>query len=116
VRRIAVRPLTMATCMALLVTTASAAEFDGRWAADVSVCATEEGATSPVVVTPVALRWGEAICAVRTSYRVKDIWHIGARCWAAGATSDVPIRLQMRGERLVLGWAGARPEELRRCP
>ena len=111
------RRVTMATCMALVVTPAWAAEpFDGRWAADLSVCVSENGAISPIVVTSLALRWGEAACAIRRSYRVKDIWHIGARCWAEGATSDVPIRLQMRGERLVLDWAGARPRELRRCP
>jgi len=117
VRRIALRAVTSAICMALVATTAWAAEpFDGRWAADLSVCASEHGAISPIVVTSLALRWGEAACAIRRSYRVKDIWHIGARCWTEGATSDVPIKLQMRGDRLVLDWAGARPEELRRCP
>jgi hypothetical protein len=117
VRRIALRAVISASCTALVATAAWAAEpFDGRWAADVSVCASENGAISPIVVTSLALRWGEAACAIRRSYRVKDIWHIGARCWADGATSDVPIKLQIRGERLVLDWAGARPEELQRCP
>ena len=116
-RRIALRAVASATCMVLVAMPATAAEpFDGRWAADLSVCASADGAISPIVVTSLALRWGEAACAIRRSYRVKDIWHIGARCWAEGATSDVPIKLQMRGERLVLDWAGARPEELRRCP
>jgi hypothetical protein len=31
--------------------------------------------------------------------------------------SDVPIKMQvLRGDRLVLAWSKARPEELRRCP
>ena len=77
----------------------------------------ERAATSPVVVNSLSLQWREAACVVRTSYRVRDAWHIGARCWGEGAISNVPIKLQMRGERLLLGWAGARgAKRLRRCP
>src|SRR5262245_53764139 len=101
----------------LLAGPARAAEpFDGRWAADVSACAGEGDPRSPLIVTSQTLRWREAACVIRTSYRVRDAWHIGARCWAAGATSNVPIKLEMRGERLLLDWAGAAAEELRRCP
>jgi hypothetical protein len=101
----------------LFAAPAPAAEpFDGRWAADLSACAREGDAASPLVVSALSLRWREAACTIRTSYRVRDAWHIGARCWAGGATSNVPIKLEMRGERLVLDWAGAPPEELRRCP
>jgi hypothetical protein len=117
VKRITVRQVILATCVVLVVSPTRAAEpFDGRWAADVSACASESHAASPLIVTSQALRWREAACAIRTSYRVKDAWHIGARCWAEGATSDVPIKLRMRGARLVLDWGGARPEELQRCP
>jgi hypothetical protein len=91
---------------------ACAGEFDGRWAADAQACAGE----TVLVVNMLSLRWREAACAVRTSYLVKDTWHIGARCWAGGATGNVAINLQLRGERLVLDWAGAPGEELRRCP
>ena len=92
---------------------AGAGEFDGRWAADAQACAGEK----VLVVNTLSLRWRDAACAVRTSYRVKDTWHIAARCWADGATGNVPIKLELRsGERLVLDWAGAPGEELRRCP
>ncbi len=103
---------------ALLVTTPTlAAEpFDGRWAADAQACGSENAATPFLVVNTLSLRWREAACAIKTSYRVRDSWHIGARCWADGATSNVPITLHIRGERLVLDWAGAPAEELRRCP
>ena len=90
--------------------------FDGRWAADTQACVSESAATPLLVVNTLSLRWREAACAIRTSYRVRDSWHIGARCWAGGASSNVPITLQLRGERLVLDWAGVPSEELRRCP
>ena len=103
---------------ALLVTTPTlAAEpFDGRWAADVQACGSESAAMPLLVVNTLSLLWREAACAIRTSYRVRKAWHISARCWGEGAISDVPIRLQMRGDQLVLDWGRARPEELRRCP
>jgi hypothetical protein len=88
---------------------ASAAEpFDGRWGA----C--EAGPT--LLVTSLSLRWRDAACAIRRSYLVGDAWHIGARCLAEGVAADIPIRLELRGGRLLLDWAGAPPEELRRCP
>ena len=101
----------------LAVSPALAAQpFDGRWVADLSACAAEGRAISPLVVTSRSLTWTGAACMVGTSYRVGDAWHIGARCWGEGAISNVPIKLTIRGERLVLDWARARPEELRRCP
>jgi hypothetical protein len=90
--------------------------FDGRWAADAQSCASEIEATSVLVVNSLWLRWREAACAIKTSYRVRDAWHIGARCRAGGASANVPIKLETRGQRLVLDWAGAPAEELRRCP
>jgi len=91
---------------------AAAGEFDGRWAPDPQACAGE----TVLVVNMLSLRWRDAACVVRNSYLVKDTWHIAARCWADGATGNVAISLQLRGERLVLGWAGAPGEDLRRCP
>ena len=88
---------------------------DGRWAADARACRDAQG-PGPLVVTALSLRWRDAICVVRTSYLVRDIRHIGAQCWTDGATGNVPIKLRLRGQRLVLDWPGAPPEELRRCP
>jgi hypothetical protein len=113
----AARSAVLAACSLLIVSSTHAAEpFDGRWVTDLSACADEGDAMSPLVVTSHALRWREAACAIRTSYRVGTVWHIGAHCWAEGAISNVPIKLQMRGQRLLLDWAGARAEELQRCP
>jgi hypothetical protein len=90
--------------------------FDGRWAAGAQVCTSETEAMPLLVVNSLSLHWREAACAIRTSYRVRDAWHIGARCWADGASANVPIKLELRGGRLVLDWAGTPPEELKRCP
>jgi hypothetical protein len=113
----ATRAVVLVAGALVLVASASAGEpFDGRWAADAQACAGETDAVPTLIVNSLSLRWREAACAIQRSYRVRDAWHIGARCWADGATANVPIKLELRGERLVLDWAGAPPEELRRCP
>ena len=100
-----------------LQTAASAGEpFDGRWAADAKVCSSDGPAMPLLVVDTLTLRWRDAACSVRTSYRVRDAWHIGARCWADGVASDVAIKLKVHGDRLVLDWEGTPEKELRRCP
>ncbi len=107
----------LAACVLVVAAPAWAGgPFDGRWAVDAQACGSEKADIPLLIVSSLSLRWREAACAIRTSYRVRDSWHIGARCWADGATSNVPITLQLRGERLVLDWAGAPAEELRRCP
>jgi hypothetical protein len=107
-----------AVVVVLFITPAFAgAPFDGRWAADPGACTDEGPLASPVTVTSLSLSWQGAFCAFGTSYLVRDAWHVSARCWGEGRVSNVvPIRLQVRGDRLVLDWARARPEELRRCP
>ena len=106
-----------AACVLAAVAPALAAEpFDGRWAADPSACAGEGVGPSPIFVTSQSLTWSGATCTVGTSYRLGDAWHIGARCFGEGMVSNVPIRLTVRGGRLILDWPRARPEELKRCP
>ena len=113
----AARVAVLAACGVAVAVPAAAGElFDGRWAADAQACTGETEATSVLIVNSLALRWREAACAIKTSYRVRDAWHIGARCRADGASANVPIKLELRGQRLVLDWAGAPAEELRRCP
>jgi hypothetical protein len=108
--------MVMGCCLVAITPVRAAEPFDGRWAADTQACVSESAATPLLVVNTQSLRWREAACAIRTSYRVRDAWHIGARCWADGVTGNVPITLAMRGERLLLDWPGAPAEELRRCP
>jgi hypothetical protein len=106
----------MALVLALAATGPAlpAEPFEGQWASDPAACAA--GPAWPLVVTSLWLTWPGVGCRIGTSYLIGDAWHIGARCWGEGAVASVPIRLTMRGERLILGWGRARPEELRRCP
>jgi hypothetical protein len=106
----------MLAILALSATThVSAAEtFEGRWAAEAGSCDGEAGRL--LVVGARMLRWRETACMIRTSYLVGKAWHIGARCWAEGASADVPIKLQLRDDRLFLGWASVPQRELQRCP
>jgi hypothetical protein len=99
-------------------TPACAAEpWIGRWAPDIKACnGTGGNALWPLQVTPLALKWPATHCTVHKSYKVGQAWHVGARCSGDGVVSMVPMRLQMRGDRLVLDWGRARAEELRRCP
>jgi hypothetical protein len=106
----------LAGCALLAATAAVAGPFDGRWGADALACESENGVGARLLVEALSLRWREAACVVRSSYRVGDSWYISARCIANGATASVPITLTLRGERLQLDWAGAPAEELRRCP
>jgi hypothetical protein len=107
-----------AVAIALIAAPAWAgAPYDGRWAADPSACSSEGPLASPITVSSLAFSWPGAYCAVGTSYLVRDAWHVSARCWGEGSfTPSVPIRLQVRGDRLIFEWGRARPEELRRCP
>ena len=111
-----IRRTAAVVCASIATSALAAAPFDGRWTADTRACTDEGAITSPVAVSSLSLAWPGVFCSIGTSYRVRDIWHISAQCWGEGMVSNVPIRLQMRGERLVLDWAKARPEELRRCP
>ena len=77
-------------------------------------CESETGPAALLVVNTLSLRWREAICVARSSYRVRDSWYLSARCIADGATANVPITLSLRGERLALDWASAPTEELKR--
>jgi hypothetical protein len=102
----------------LVATSAPAAEpWIGRWSVDQETCnGTSASAIWPLLVTEQALRWPTALCTVSTSYRVGNAWYVSGRCWGEGVVSTIPIRFQMRGDRLAFDWGRARTEELRRCP
>jgi hypothetical protein len=107
--------LAMAASLVLAATAASAAEpWIGRWAVDVHACS--GSGIGPLLVTQHAIEWPAARCAINRSYKVGNAWHVSGRCWGEGGVSMIPMRLQMRGDRLVFDWGRARTEELRRCP
>jgi hypothetical protein len=111
------RSTVLGACVSVALSAASAAgSFGGRWATDPKACDGETGAAARLIVEDLTLRWREAACVIRSSYRVGDAWYMSARCIADGVNASVPIRLSLRGERLALDWPGAPTEELRRCP
>jgi len=100
----------------VLATTAAASAAEpwiGRWAADVRSCS---GAGGPLLVTQNAIEWPAVRCTVAKSYKVGNVWYLSGRCSGEGGVSMVPMRFQMRGDRLVFDWGRSRTEELRRCP
>ena len=112
------RALRFVACFLLAGTTASVAEpWIGRWAVDTETCnGTKDSGVWPLLVTERALKWPAALCTVSTSYRVGNAWYVSGRCWGEGVVSTIPMRLQMRGDRLAFDWGRARTEELLRCP
>jgi hypothetical protein len=62
-----------------------------------------------------SVRWFNADCAVVGSYRVKDIWYLQGRCTVEGKTATIPLMLDLRGDRLVVGWNREPVIEMQRC-
>ena len=87
------RELVLVVCARWRTPALAAGTFYGRWALNRAACA-QDAVTGPLVVSAQALQWPDTVCRVRTSYRVGDTWHIGARC--PDAASDVPVGLQPR--------------------
>ena len=62
-----------------------------------------------------SVRWFNADCAVVSSYRVKDVWYFQGRCTVEGKTATIPIMLDLRGDRLLVGWNREPVTEMQRC-
>jgi hypothetical protein len=102
---------------ALLATQAGAVQrLEGRWAAQVEACSATGASVPLLVVEALSLRWRDATCEVRASYRVRDTWHIAARCLADGVARYLPIKLEFHGSRLVLNWPATPAQLLQPCP
>jgi hypothetical protein len=46
---------------------------------------------------------------------VKDVWYLQGRCTVEGKTSTIPLMLDLRGDRLVVGWNREPLTEMQRC-
>jgi hypothetical protein len=103
--------------MVLMADTAAAQTASGRWAVAPYACDGElyTRADTPLIVEPMAVRWFNADCAVVSSYRVKDVWYLQGRCTAEGKTATIPIMLDLRGDRLMVGWNREPVREMQRC-
>jgi hypothetical protein len=103
--------------MVLIGGSAAAQSPGGRWALAPYACDGEAFTRpeTPLIVEPMSVRWFNADCTVVGSYRVKDIWYLQGRCTVEGKTATIPIMLDWRGDRLVVGWNREPVVEMQRC-
>jgi hypothetical protein len=108
-----------AACLAIVLIgdTAAAQTPFGRWALAPYACDGElfRRPDTPLLVAPMSVRWFNADCAVVSSYRVKDVWYYQGRCAVEGKSNTIPIMLDLRGDRLVVGWNREPVIEMQRC-
>ena len=106
----------LAACVigAAAVSSASATEaFIGRWAAKPEVCSVRGGdnaANSALVATDTSLWWFDGYCRIGKMYKAKAVY-VEARCEG----KDVPVTLDVEGNRMRVTWGRAKPQELKRC-
>ena len=70
---------------------------------------------TPLIVDGMALRWFNADCTIVGSYKVGEAHFLQARCTVEGKTSVIPIMLELRGDRLRVGWNREPIQEMQRC-
>jgi hypothetical protein len=108
-----------AACLAMVLVghTAAAQSTGGRWARASYACDGElfTRMDTPLLVEPMSIRWFNADCTVVGSYRVKDVWYLQGRCTVERKTSTIPIMLDLRGDKLVVGWNREPLIEMQRC-
>jgi hypothetical protein len=85
--------------------------FYGRWVVEPYPCPADDSVPS-ISITALQLQWPGSVCRVRSSYLVRDTWHIATRC--ADSARDVPVALRLAEQRLTMDWGGA-SLHLRRC-
>ena len=108
-----------AACLAMVLIgdTAAAQTLFGRWARAPYACdgALDKRPDTPLLVEPMSVRWFNADCTIVSSYRVKDVWYYQGRCTVEGKSSTIPIMLDLRGDRLLVGWNREPITEMQRC-
>ena len=90
--------------------------FVGRWAITSSAC-TGTGttpATAPLNATETAVRWFGDPCRIHKMYKIGTAVYVQARCFG-DRTTETPITLDARGDRMLVAWNGAKSQELHRC-
>ena len=103
--------------MVLIGGTAAAQSPSGRWARAPYACDGDlfTRMDTPLMVEPMSVRWFNADCTIVSSYRVKDVWFYQGQCRVEGKTSTIPLMLDLRGDKLVVGWNREPVVEMQRC-
>jgi hypothetical protein len=107
------------TAALVLLAAVSAVEArDGRWALSRDACDGEAHTRreTPLISEGLAVRWFASDCTVVSSYKVGQASFLQARCVTEGVARTIPIMLELRGERLRVGWAKEPVVEMERCP
>ena len=89
--------------------------FVGRWAMKPEVCSARGGETpesTALVATDKSLWWYDGYCSIGKMYKTKAVY-VQAHCWNKG---DVPVTLDVTGDRMKITWNRGKTEDLHRCP
>jgi hypothetical protein len=88
-----------------------------RWALSSAACSGEQFTRpeAPLIVQGMAIRWFSFDCTVVSSYKVAQARHLQGRCTSEGRTATIPILLEVRGDRLRVGWNREPIVEMQRC-
>ena len=86
----------------------------GRWAVSPAACGFggSTPATAALVVNETSLNWYSGHCRIGKMYKLGQAAYIQARCWDS---SEVPVTLDPRGDRMRVTWGRGKAEELHRC-
>jgi hypothetical protein len=110
------RAVGAATLASVITPPALASEaFVGRWAMKPEVCSARGGETpdsTALVATDKSLWWYDGYCSIGKMYKTKAVY-VQAHCWNKG---DVPVTLDVTGDRMKITWNRGKPEDLQRCP
>jgi hypothetical protein len=112
------RARTVCVVAALMAGMAAAAAQEARFAFAPIACDGEAFTRreTPLILSDSSIRWFDTDCTIVGSYKVGEAWYLQARCSAWGKTSTIPVMLELRGERLRVGWNREPIEEMQRCP
>ncbi len=96
---------------------ASAQGGEERWALSSAACSGElcTRPETPLLFDLMSLRWFNLSCKVVSSYKVGQARHLQGQCTGDGRTATIPIMLELRGERLRVGWNREAIVEMQRC-
>jgi hypothetical protein len=96
---------------------AGAANFVGRWAADVSWCASPSGANRPIDITPTRFEGYENSCSIQEVTESGGGYDARLVCESEGTTRSERARFVVDGQTLTLTWPerGGAPVRLTKC-
>jgi hypothetical protein len=86
----------------------------GRWAVNQSACGIggNSPTTAALVVNDTSLNWYSGHCRIGKMYKLGQTGYIQAHC---SDSTDVPVTLDPKGDRMRVNWNRGKAEDLQRC-